>query len=168
MATLGEGSARGQRSSYRLGRGDSEVKNQGSLTLLSSLALQQDEIQGFPAWGGNVILSVHYCQTPRGFNYFCTIWWLYKVQIPLRPVVPYEPDLSTTSPSRAGVEVKARWVARKVAVKVTSASDVRTSSRCLTRASRVPARSLRNKRGGGVGAWGRQRASHCPFLQLCP
>lgn len=75
-------------------------------------------------------------------------------------LVPYEPDLSATSPSRAGVEVKARWVARKADVKVTSAPDVRASSRCLTRASRVPARSLLEERGGGVGAWGRQKESH--------
>lgn len=69
-------------------------------------------------------------------------------------LVPYHPDLSAISPSRAGVEVKARWVARKVAVNVTSAPAVWASSRCLTRASRVPARSLREDRGGGVGAWG--------------
>lgn len=78
---------------------------------------------------------------------------------------PSDPDLSAISPSRAEVEVKARWVARKVAVKVTSAPDVRASSRCLTRASRVPARSFREERGGGVGAC-RKQVSHYPFLQL--
>jgi hypothetical protein len=58
------------------------------------------------------------------------------------------------------VEVKARCVAKKADMKVMSAPDVRASNRCLTRASRVPARSRREERGGGVGAWRTQRAGH--------
>lgn len=97
---------------------------------------------------------------------FGGISWLQKVQTPPQPLALYDPDLSAISPSRAGVEVKARWVARKADVKVTSAPDVRASSRCLTRASRVPARSLLEERGGGVGAWGRQRKVTDPFSNL--
>lgn len=48
--------------------------------------------------------------------------------------------------------MKARWVANKAGVNVTSAPDVLASKRCLTRASRVPARSRREERGGGKGA----------------
>lgn len=70
------------------------------------------------------------------------------------------PDLSVTSPNRAGVEVKARWVASKAGVNVMSAPDVLASKRCLTRASRVPARSRREERGGGKGAWRTWRTSH--------
>lgn len=66
---------------------------------------------------------------------------------------PSVPDLSVTSPNRAGVEVKARCVASKAGVKVTSVPAVLASNRCLTRASRVPARSRREERGGGKGTW---------------
>lgn len=104
---------------------------------------------------------LYFPQTPSGFDCFGRIFCFRKSNTSMR-LGPYDPDLSAMSPSRAGVEVKARWVARRVAVKVTSAPDVRTSSRCLTRASRVPARSLREERGGGVGAWGRQAVSASP------
>lgn len=53
--------------------------------------------------------------------------------------------------------MKARWVASKAGVNVMSAPDVLASKRCLTRASRVPARSRREDRGGGKGAWRTRR-----------
>lgn len=57
--------------------------------------------------------------------------------------------------------MKARWVASKAGVNVMSAPDVLASKRCLTKASRVPARSRREERGGGRGAWGTWSVSHC-------
>lgn len=57
-----------------------KVKNQGSLTLLSSLAHQRDEIQELPAWGREEILCVHVFQNPSGFDYLGGMVWLYKVK----------------------------------------------------------------------------------------
>lgn len=56
--------------------------------------------------------------------------------------------------------MKARWVASKAGVNIMSDPAVLASKRCLTRASRVPARSRREERGGGKGAWRTWRVPH--------
>lgn len=65
----------------------------------------------------------------------------------------YDFDLLVISLSRVGVEVKVRWVVRKVDVKVILVFDVRVFSRCLIRVFRVLVRSFREERGGGDGVW---------------